>query len=247
MLAQEQDAGEGARLPEVLGRISVGRKEIREPETTTGVPQPEVEVQEIGLEEEIRVAIVGAGGYGRVALDALLAGGLGDRVLGFYDDAHTAISDKVRGYPVLGDVEMLKSMLSIEPVHLVVAITENGVRLRVANALRGLGGEFFTVVHPGAYVSEAATVGGGCVVAAGVVVHPDAAVGSHCFLGPRSVVDRDAEVGAGTWVSAGAVVGPGARVGARAVLGANSSVGRKAVVESDVKVSALLRVDREGV
>ncbi len=246
MLAQEQDAGEGARLPEVLGRISVGRKEIREPETTTGVPQPEVEVQGIGLEEEIRVAIVGAGGYGRVALDALLAGGLGDRVLGFYDDAHTAISDKVRGYPVLGDVEMLKSMLSIEPVHLVVAITENGVRLRVANALRGLGGEFFTVVHPGAYVSEAATVGGGCVVAAGVVVHPDAAVGSHCFLGPRSVVDRDAEVGAGTWVSAGAVVGPGARVGARAVLGANSSVGRKAVVESDVKVSALLRVDREG-
>lgn len=179
-------------------------------------------------------------------MDALLAGGLGDRVLGFYDDAHTAISDKVRGYPVLGDVEMLKSMLSIEPVHLVVAITDNGARLRVANALRGLGGQFFTAVHPGAYVSEAARVGGGCVVAAGVVVHPDAAVGSHCFLGPGSVVDRDAEVGAGTWVSAGAVVGPGARVGARAVLGVNSSVGRKAVVESDVEVSALRQVAREG-
>ena len=88
-------------------------------------------MQEIGLEEDIRVAIVGAGGYGRVALDVLLAGGMGDRVLGFYDDAHTAISDKVRGYPVLGDLEMLKSMLSIEPVHVVVAISDNGARLRV--------------------------------------------------------------------------------------------------------------------
>jgi hypothetical protein len=87
---------------------------IREPETTTGMPEPEVEVQRLAFDEEIRVAIVGAGGYGRVALDVLLAGGVGDRVLGFYDDAHAAISEKVRGYPVLGDVEMLKSMLSVE-------------------------------------------------------------------------------------------------------------------------------------
>jgi sugar O-acyltransferase (sialic acid O-acetyltransferase NeuD family) len=203
-------------------------------------------MQEIGLEEEIRVAIVGAGGYGRVALDVLLASGLGDRVLGFYDDAHAAISDRVRGYPVLGDVEMLKSMLSIEPVHVIVAITDNGARLRVANSLRGLGGQFFTAVHPLAYISDIATVGGGCVVAAGVVVHPDAAVGSHCFLGPGSVVDRDAEVGAGSWISAGAVVGSGARVGARVSLGSNSSVGRKASVGADVEVSALRHVAREG-
>ena len=203
-------------------------------------------MQEIAVEEEIRVVIVGAGGYGRVALDVLLAGGLGERVLGFYDDGHAAISEKVRGYPVLGDVEMLKSMLSIEPVDVVVAITANGDRLRVANAIRALGGRFFTAVHPDAYVSEAATVEGGCVLAAGAVVHPDAAVGSHCYLGPRSVVDRDAEVGAGTWVCAGAVVGPGARLGARVVLGANASVGRKAVVEGDVEVGALREVVRGG-
>jgi sugar O-acyltransferase (sialic acid O-acetyltransferase NeuD family) len=210
------------------------------------VPQPEVEIQEIGLEEEIRVAIVGAGGYGRVALDVLLASGVGDRVLGFYDDAHAAISERVRGYPVLGDVEMLKSMLSVEPVHVVVAITDNGARLRVANSLRGLGGQFFTAVHPLAYVSDVATVGGGCVVGAGVVVHPDAAVGSHCFLGPGSLVDRDAEVGAGSWISAGVVVGSGARVGARVILGPNSSVGRKASVGADVEVSALRHIAREG-
>ena len=210
------------------------------------MPEPEVEVQQLGLDEELRVAIVRAGGYGRVALDVLLAGGLGDRVLGFYDDAHAALSARVRGYPVLGDVEMLKSMLSIEPVHVVVAITDNEARLRVANSLRGLGGQFFTAVHPLAYLSEVAMVGGGCVVGAGATVHPDAMVGSHCYLGPGSVVDRDAEVGAGSWVSAGAVVGAGASVGARVILGPNSSVERKASVGTDVEVSTLRHVSREG-
>jgi sugar O-acyltransferase (sialic acid O-acetyltransferase NeuD family) len=203
-------------------------------------------MQRIDLDEEIRVAIVGAGGYGRVALDVLLASGLGDRVLGFYDDAHAALSGKVRGVPILGDVGMLKSMLSVEPVHVVVAITDNVARLRVANSLRSLGAQFLSAVHPAAYVSDVAVVGDGCVVAAGAVVHPDAAVGSHCFLGPGSVVDRDAQVGAGTWLSAGAVVGSGARLGARVILGHNSSVGRKAVLDGDVEVGALQHVAREG-
>ena len=203
-------------------------------------------MQRLDLDEEIRVAIVGAGGYGRVTLDVLLASGLGDRILGFYDDAHAALSGEVRGVPILGDVGMLKSMLSVEPVHVVVAITDNTARLQVANSLRALGARFLTTVHPEAYVSDAAVVGDGSVVTAGAIVHPDAAVGSHCFLGPRSVVDRDAEVGAGTWISAGAIVGPGAQVGARVVLGQNSSVDRKAVVGGDSEIGALRRVDRGG-
>jgi sugar O-acyltransferase (sialic acid O-acetyltransferase NeuD family) len=210
------------------------------------MPEPEVEMQRIDLDEEMRVAIVGAGGYGRVTLDVLLASGFGDRVIGFYDDAHTALSGEVRGVPILGDVGMLKSMLSVEPVHIIVAITDNQARLQVANSLRALGAQFLATVHPEAYVSGAAVVGDGSVVAAGAIVHPDAAVGSHCFLGPRSVVDRDAEVGAGTWISAGAIVGPGARVGARVVLGQNSSVDRKAVVDGNVEIGALQHVRREG-
>src|ERR671910_2857941 len=140
-------------------------------------------MQRVDLDEEVRVAIVGAGGYGRVALDILLAGGLGNRVLGFYDDAHAALSGEVRGVPVLGDVDVLKSMLSVEPVHVVVAITDNGSRLRVANSLRSLGARFLTTAHPDAYISEAAVVGDGCVVAAGGVVHPGAAGGGPRFFG----------------------------------------------------------------
>jgi sugar O-acyltransferase (sialic acid O-acetyltransferase NeuD family) len=203
-------------------------------------------VQEDVLDEGLRLAIVGAGGYGRLALDVLIASGFEAWIIGFYDDAHSVLPDKVRGFPVLGDIGVLKSMLSVEAVHAVVAITDNRARLRIANSIRALGARFFTAVHPVAYVSAEAAVGDGSVLAAGAVVHPDAAVGSHCYLGPRAVVDRDAVVGAGAWVSAGAVVGPGARVGVRAALGQNSSVGRKAVVGDNATVAALSSVEGGG-
>jgi UDP-3-O-[3-hydroxymyristoyl] glucosamine N-acyltransferase len=176
----------------------------------------------------------------------LIASGFGELVLGFYDDAHSALPDKVRGFPILGDVGMLKSMLSVETVHVIVAITDNLARLRIANSLRGLGGQFVTAVHPLAYVSEEAIVGDGGVVASGSVVHPGAVVGSHCSLGAGSVVERDAEVGAGAWISAGAVVGAGARVGARATIGQNASVGRKASVGSDARIGAVESVSEGG-
>ena len=210
------------------------------------MPQPQVQVQEVDLDEGIRLAIVGAGGYGRLALDVLIASGFESWVIGFYDDAHAILPDKVRGFPVLGDIGMLKSMLSVEAVHIVVAITDNVVRLRLANSIRALGAQFFTAGHPAAYVSADAVVGDGTVLAAGAVVHPDAAVGSHCYVGPGAVIDRDAVVGAGAWVSAGVVVGPGAQVGARAVLGQNASVGRKVILREDARVAALTSVEEKG-
>lgn len=202
-------------------------------------------MQEIGLDDGVRVVIVGAGGYGRLALDVLIASGFGSLVVGFYDDAHAVLPAQVRGYPVLGDVGMLKSMLSVEEVHVIVAITDNEARLRIANSVRALGASFFTAIHPLAYVSPEAMLGDGTVVAAGAVLHPDSAVGSHCYVGPRAVVDRDAMVGAGTWLATGSIVGPAARVGVRAVIGQNASVGRRAVVEEDVKVAPLGLVEGE--
>ena len=191
-----------------------------------------------------RLAIVGAGGYGRLVLDILIAGGLEAWIIGFYDDAHAVLPDKIRGIPVLGDIDMLKSILSVEAVQVIVAITENSTRLRIAKSMRDMGVRFFTAMHPSAYVSAEADVGDGSVLSAGAVVGPDATVGSHCYVGPQAAVDRDAVVEAGVWVSAGVIVGPGARVGVRAVLGQNSSVERRAIVKEDAKVAALGSVDR---
>jgi len=186
------------------------------------------------LEDGFRIAIVGAGGHGRITLDVLLAAGYEEWIVGFYDDSWATLPRSIRGFPVLGDVGILKSMLSVESIYVVVAITDNADRLRVANSIRLLGGEFATAIHPDSYVSSGATVGDGSVITAGVVLHPDASLGSHCCVGPSAVIDRDAVLSAGVWVSAGAIVGPGARVEARVVVGQNASVGRKSVVRQGI-------------
>lgn len=213
--------------------------EIRDPETRSGATQPEVQVQEVEVGEGFRIAVVGAGGCGRMVLDVLLACGYESWIMGFYDDAHAVLPREVRGFPVLGDTWMLKSLLSVESVFVVVAITDNAARLRVANSIRSLGGQFMSAVHPHAYVSPEATLGDGSVVCAGAVLHPDVALGSHCMVGPGAVLDRDVSVGAGAWLSAGAVVGSAAGVGARASLGYNSVVGRKASLPDGARVEAL--------
>src|SRR4028118_616800 len=211
-----QDVGISASCKCQCYNASYGRRGYRgeegavtEPETTAGIAAPQVQVQEAALDEGIRLAIVGAGGYGRLALDVLIASGFESWVIGFYDDAHAVLPDKVRGFPVLGDIAMLKSMLSVEAVHVVVAITDNAVRLRLANSIRALGARFFTAVHPLAYVSAESVIGDGSVLAAGAVVHPDAAVGSHCYVGPGAVVGRGAVVGAGAGGGGGAGRGGG--------------------------------------
>ena len=181
-----------------------------------------------------------------MALDVLIAGGVESWIVGFYDDAHAVLPSEVRGFPVLGDTWMLKSLLSVEPVYVVVAITDNAARLRVANSIRALGGQFISAIHPEAYISPEATIGDGTVIGASAVLHPDCSVGSHCMIGPGAVVDRDAVIGAGSWVSAGSVVGSGARVGARSLLGYNSVVGRKAAVSDNGTVEATSYVAPEG-
>lgn len=179
-------------------------------------------------------------------LDVLVSCGYEAWIVGFYDDAHAALPAEVRGFPVLGDTWMLKSLLSVESIFVVVAVTDNSARLRVANSIRALGGQFMSAVHPAAYVSPEAVLGDGSVVCAGAVVNPDAAIGSHCMVGPGAVVDRDAVVGAGSWLSAGSVVGTGASTGARSLLGYNAALGRKASVPDDARVAPLDYVPAEG-
>lgn len=233
---------DNAKILAEIGTLPPGRDKIREPEVSVGVPEPEVEVQETEFYDEPRVAIVGAGGYGRLALDVLLSAGFEQWIMGFYDDAHQALPDKIRGFPILGDISMLKSMLSVESVQVIVAVTDNRDRLRIANTIRALGGQFTKAIHPMAYVSEDAVIGDGCVATAGSVVQPGVVLGSHCYSGPQSVVDRDAEVGAGAWISAGAIIGSGAKIGARVALGQNSCVGRKATVGADKEIMPLSSV-----
>jgi len=188
------------------------------------------------------LVIVGAGGHGRVVLDAALASGL--QVAGFVADP---VQGPVNGIAFLGPTAMLDELHDTH--RFIVAIGDQQARRELS--LR-LAGRLQSVIHPTAWVSRTARIGQGTAVIGGVIVNANADVGDFCILNTACSVDHDCRLADGvqvcpgarlSWnvscgedafVGTGAIAVPGIRIGARAVVGAGSVVVQD--VADDTKV-----------
>lgn len=189
------------------------------------------------------LVIFGAGGHGRVVADAARAAGL--ELLGFLDDAGPAAAPPggmVPDAPLLDVADpRLKAAVFI------VAIGDNGTRLRIARRLAGEGRTLQPVLHPDATVSPGAALGGGVYVGARAVIGPGASVDTGAIINTAAVVEHDGRVGAGAHVAPGAVLGGGVHVGEIALVGLGSRVlpGRRIGTGAVLGAGAVLTRDAE--
>lgn len=174
--------------------------------------------------------IYGAGGHGKVVLDAMQLSGVD--CTGFVDDKELFVCAGLEVYSL--------SNLDLEKVVLHLAIGSCKTRELIASKLGNV--DFLTVKHPSAVIAKSATLGIGTLVAAQAVIAPDAVVGVHCIINHGAVVDHDCvvgdfahiaplcilggavKVGRGVLVGAGAVVLPGVIIEDYAVIGAGAVV-----------------------
>ncbi len=192
------------------------------------------------------VVIVGAGGHGRVVLDALLAEGR-HRVVGFLDNNPELHGRRIDGLPVLGEVGALSRLSRGGLRRAIIAIGDNGVRRGMARELSRLGIELVSVVHPSATLAAGVTLGRNVLVAAGVVVCAHCQIGDSVILNTGCVIDHQTSIGEGVHicpgvrigarcrVEPGAFVGVGATVVPRTTIGCESVIGAGAVVTTDVE------------
>ena len=170
------------------------------------------------------VIVIGAGGHGRVAADALLAmqrAGEPVAAAGFVD-ADPALRDaRVLGLPVLGTDEELAS---IAHDAVILAVGDNVVRRALFERLASRGERFVTVCHPAAVVSPHAHVGEGTLIAARAVVNADAVVGRNVILNTGCVIEHDDVVGDHAHIAPGAVLGGNVLVGEGALVGIGATV-----------------------
>lgn len=186
--------------------------------------------------------IVGAGGFGREVLQYLrdaIRLQPGYTVKGFLDDAPPDLEAFGLEVPVLGGTQRY----DFEPAdRAIIAVGEPSLRLAMAERLEACGARFVTLVHPLAYVSEAATLGVGCIVA------PFASVGAHARLGDHTVLTFYASVGHDACIgracgfsphavaNGGAVLGDGVFLGAYAVVNPTRTVGARSKVAAGAVV-----------
>ena len=187
------------------------------------------------------VYLLGAGGHGRVVLDALLRRSI--TVVGILDPSMQR-EQKVFDVPVLGGDDWLDR---IDPAaaQLVIGVGADphvDARRALFLAMRRRGFGFLSVCHDSAVVGCECVLGDGCQVMAGAVlqsrvrlgentvVNTDASVdhdcvlGAHAFVAPGATLCADVRVGEAAFVGAGAVVLPSIEIGANAIVGAGAVV-----------------------
>lgn len=202
---------------------------------------------------ELPLVIYGAGGHGKVVLDAAIeAGWVVDCLV---DDAPPG--EELLGIRILNTATLdwqAKASCSF-----IVGVGTNVTRARLFGRLVRLGMKAATICHPGSVLSRRCILGQGVFVAAGAVIGVGSAVGDDVILNTSASVDHDCRIGdhvhicpgvhlAGevrvgdySMVGTGASVLPGVCVGAHCVIGAGAVVNRD-IPDCSVAVGVPARV-----
>jgi sugar O-acyltransferase (sialic acid O-acetyltransferase NeuD family) len=184
------------------------------------------------------VFVLGAGGHGRLLLDAWR---LGENVdpAGFLDDDPAKKDLMIDGLRVLGSVE--DNAAAIRGATLIVgigAVEKPSVRVAAIRRLTELGSEFATVTHPSAIVSTAAHIGEGCTLLAGVILNRGAKLASFVTLYSGTIVEHDTEIGDHTQVAPGVVIAGNVRIGKRVFIGLGANISHGVDIGHDSVVGA---------
>lgn len=165
-----------------------------------------------------KLAVVGAGGHGKVVAELAAALGTYGEIV-FLDDR---VQGSVNGFPVIGTTLLLENSLSPEQFDIALPV----------------------LIHPDSTVSPSATVGQGGVVMAkavvqadsvlkdGVIVNTAATVDHDCLLdafvhiSPGAHLSGNTRIGEESWIGTGACSRQQIRIGSRATIGAGAVVVR---------------------
>ena len=167
------------------------------------------------------IAVFGAGGHGKVVVDAIERHP--SMAVACVADDHPQAGARLLGHPVIGGREaLLAARAGIDAV--IVAIGDNRARMAVARWLGEQGLSLTSVVHPAAVVAPSAAIGAGTLVMPGAVVNADARIGANAIVNSGAIVEHDCDVGDGVHIAPGAVLCGGASVGAATLVGAGAVV-----------------------
>ncbi len=185
-----------------------------------------------------RLAIIGAGGHGKVVADAAQAAGWVD--IHFFDSAWPVKSNNGH-WPVVGNTQhYIEKMNLYDGVVIAIGVCET--RETEFQTIKAAGGQIINIIHPKATLSPFARIGIGVVVFAGAVINVDAVIGNNCIINTAATIDHDCvlkdsihvapgahisgnvTIGYGSWIGVGATVRQGVRIGEHVVVGAGAVV-----------------------
>ncbi len=179
-----------------------------------------------------RIAVIGAGGHGRVVADIAAALGYAEIV---FIDRRWPEQTSNHIWPVIS--QDVAQALAPE-TDTVVAIGQCRTRLALLRDLQARRASIATLIHPAAVVSPHAIIGLGSVVMPEAVINVGARLGAGCIANTACSIDHDCQIADGVHVSPGAHLAGGVTVGEASWVGIGSAVIEGMTLGRDVMVAA---------
>ena len=185
--------------------------------------------------------IWGAGGHGRVVLDAARSTRTFERIV-FMDEDHKRMGHAFCDCPLIGGSEKLHSLTGCA---FIIAIGNNRIRSQCFG--RALAGDLLpaALIHATAIISPTARIGRGTVVMAGAIVNAGTVIDENCIINSGAIIEHDCRIQPHAHISPGVVLGGGVSVGRLAHIGIGAIVLPGATVGEESIVGAGAVVLRE--
>lgn len=155
--------------------------------------------------------LYGAGGHGKVVLDAMSK--LSMACNAFIDD---------KDMPVWSGLPVIKFGALEANFKIHIAIGNSQIRQKIANIKYNI--DYFSVIHPLASIAFGSQLLSGVFIAANAVLGPDTTVGMHTIINHGAIVDHDCVVGDFCHIAPNAVLGGGVKLGNHVLIGAGAVV-----------------------
>ncbi|MGD0402569.1 MAG: acetyltransferase [Candidatus Acidiferrales bacterium] len=188
--------------------------------------------------DRCRVIVWGAGGHGKVTVDALLASGSCE-VVGILDDDSARAGAKILGIQVLHSPGGLRALLdTIDLDGIAIGIGDNYIRDKKFQEVRSCGLKPVNVIHPSAHLSRFVELGVGVTIFAGATINPGTVIEDNVCVNTAASVDHDNYLERGCHVLPNATLTGTVRVGQFAYIGSGAVVAPNIVIHKYSQVGA---------
>lgn len=174
-----------------------------------------------------KLVLIGAGGFGREVAHIVGYKNLIKpryHLLGFVDDGEQYKAGTIiNGYPWLGTMEWVRECADPD-VYYTCTVGNVHTRAKIQKSLTALGKKFETIADEGAFISELAQVGSGCVLYSGVFVSVNCVIGDGVLLNTNTTIGHDTTVGDFTTISPETGISGACQIGEEVTIGGHSFV-----------------------
>ena len=191
----------------------------------------------------IKIAIVGAGGFGRevkMLIDQINLSNQTYEFIGYYDDG-VQKGEMINNFPVLGGTNDINDIM--KDTAIVISIAVPHIRKKIRNKIINKFVTFPTLVHPNVLIgTDSVVIGEGNIICASNIITVNIEIGNFIILNLQCTVGHDTvikdycsfmptvNISGEVIIEEGVYVGTGAKIINLLTIGENTIVGSGAVV-----------------